>query len=36
MFVIRFVLKLLGILVRVRAHTRLHGAVKVIEYWRHA
>lgn len=31
---INIVLRLLGLLTRVRAHTRLSGAIKVTKYWR--
>lgn len=34
--IIKFVLKLLGFLEKVRAHTRHMGAVSVSAYWRRA
>lgn len=30
----RLVLRVLGLLQHVRAHTRVQGAVKVVTYWR--
>jgi len=33
---VRFVMRALGLLVKVKAHTRLGGVIKVVEYWRHA
>lgn len=33
---INIVLRLLGLLTRVRAHTRLGGVIKVTKYWRKA
>jgi hypothetical protein len=34
--IIRFVLRILGLVEKVQAHTRLRGLVKVAAYWRRA
>jgi hypothetical protein len=33
-YVINIILHLLGLLTRVKAHTRMHGVVHVTRYWR--
>jgi hypothetical protein len=35
-YVINLILNLLGLLTRVKAHTRMRGAVRVVKYWRKA